>query len=58
LALPGSVAGKTSSGSGGNGGNGGSEQRVAREVGVRPANWPILTQVNYTEWALIMKIKL
>jgi hypothetical protein len=29
-----------------------------REVGVGPANWPILTKVNYTEWALIMKIKL
>jgi hypothetical protein len=29
-----------------------------REVGVRPVNWPILTKVNYTEWTLIMKIKL
>jgi hypothetical protein len=29
-----------------------------REVGVGPANWPIPTKVNYTEWALIMKIKL
>jgi hypothetical protein len=57
-ALPGSVAGKTLSGSGGNNGSGGSGQRVVREVGVGPANWPILTKVNYTEWALIMKIKL
>jgi hypothetical protein len=54
----GSVAGKTPPGSGGSGGSGGSSQRVVREVGVRPANWPILTKVNYTEWALIMKIKL
>jgi hypothetical protein len=29
-----------------------------REIGVGPANWPLLTKRNYTEWALIMKIKL
>jgi hypothetical protein len=29
-----------------------------REVGVGPTNWPLLTKVNYTEWALIMKINL
>jgi hypothetical protein len=29
-----------------------------REIGVGPANWPLLTKMNYTEWALIMKIKL
>jgi hypothetical protein len=29
-----------------------------REVGIGPANWPILNKVNYTEWALIMKIKM
>jgi hypothetical protein len=29
-----------------------------REVGIGLANWLILTKVNYTEWALIMKIKL
>jgi hypothetical protein len=29
-----------------------------REIGVGPANWPLLTKTNYTEWALIMKIKL
>jgi hypothetical protein len=56
--LHGSVAGKTSPGSSGNDGSGGSSQRVVREVGVGPANWPILTKVNYMEWALIMKIKL
>jgi hypothetical protein len=56
--LPGSGAGKTPSGSGGNNGSGGSDQRVVREIGVGPANWPLLTKTNYTEWALIMKIKL
>jgi hypothetical protein len=54
----GSVAGMTPPGSGGIGGRGGSGQRVVREVGVGPANWPLLTKVNYTEWVLIMKIKL
>jgi hypothetical protein len=29
-----------------------------REIGVGPTNWPLLTKTNYTEWALIMKIKL
>jgi hypothetical protein len=29
-----------------------------REIGVGPANWPLLTKTNYTEWALIVKIKL
>jgi hypothetical protein len=29
-----------------------------REIGVGPANWPLLTNTNYTEWVLIMKIKL
>jgi hypothetical protein len=53
--IRGSVAGKTPPRSGG---SGGSDQRVVREVGVGLANWPILTKVNYTEWALIMKIKL
>jgi hypothetical protein len=37
---------------------GGSRQRVVREIGVGPANWPLHTKMNYTEWALIMKIKL
>jgi hypothetical protein len=54
----GSMAGKTSPGSGGSGGSSSSDQRVVREVGVGPASWPILTKVNYTEWVLIMKIKL
>jgi hypothetical protein len=54
----GSAAGKTSPGSGGNNGSGGSGQRVVREIGVGPANWPLLTKTNYTEWALIMKTKL
>jgi hypothetical protein len=54
----GSAAGMTPPGSGGNNGSGGSGQRVVREIGVGPANWPLLTKMNYTEWALIMKIKL
>jgi hypothetical protein len=29
-----------------------------REIGVESANWPLLSKTNYTEWALIMKIKL
>jgi hypothetical protein len=29
-----------------------------REIGFGPANWPLLTKTNYTERALIMKIKL
>jgi hypothetical protein len=60
LSLPSSrsVAGKTPPGSGGNNGSGGSGQRVVREIGAGPANWPLLTKMNYTEWALIMKIKL
>jgi hypothetical protein len=58
--LPSSVSttGKTSPGSGGNNGSDGSGQRVVREIGVGPANWPLLTKMNYTEWALIIKIKL
>jgi hypothetical protein len=54
----GSAAGKTPSRSGGNNDSGGSGQQVMREIGVGPANWPLLTKMNYTEWALIMKIKL
>jgi hypothetical protein len=41
-----------------NNGSSGSGQRVVREIGVEPVNWPLLTKMNYTEWALIMKIKL
>jgi hypothetical protein len=52
------AAGKTPSGSDGNNGIGGSGQRVVREIDVGPANWPLLTKTNYTERALIMKIKL
>jgi hypothetical protein len=59
LTLPsGSAASKTSLGSDGSGGSGGFGQRVVRKVGVGLANWSILTKVNYTEWTLIMKIKL
>jgi hypothetical protein len=29
-----------------------------REIGVGPANWSLLTKMNYIEWTLIMKIKL
>jgi hypothetical protein len=52
------VVGRTSPGSGGSDGSGGSRQRVVREIGVGPANWSLLIKTNYTEWALIMKIKL
>jgi hypothetical protein len=52
------VAGKTSSGSGGNNGSDGSGKQVVREIDVGPANWLLLTKTNYTEWMLIMKIKL
>jgi hypothetical protein len=52
------MTGKTPLGSGGSNSNNGSGQRVVREIGVGPANWPLLTKTNYTEWALIMEIKL
>jgi hypothetical protein len=52
------VAGKTPPGSGENNGSGGSGKRVVREIGVELANWLLLTKMNYTECALIMKIKL
>jgi hypothetical protein len=58
LSSSGSAAGKTPLRSGGNNGSGGSGQRVVREIGVGPAIWPLLTKTNYTEWTLIMKIKL
>jgi hypothetical protein len=58
LPSSGSTAGKTPPGSGGNNGSGGSGQRVVREIGVSPVNWPLLTKTNYTEWMLIMKMKL
>jgi hypothetical protein len=58
LPSSGSAAGKTPPGLGGNNGSGGSGQRVVREIGIGPANWPLLTKMNYTEWTLIMKIKL
>jgi hypothetical protein len=44
--------------SGGNNDSGDSGQWVVREIDVGPANWPLLPKTNYTEWALIMKIKL
>jgi hypothetical protein len=58
IPLSGSMTGKTPLGSGGSNSNSGSGQRVVREIGVGPANWPLLTKTNYTEWALIMEIKL
>jgi hypothetical protein len=58
IPLSGSTAGKTPLGSGGSNGSGGSGQRVVREIGVEPTNWPLLIKTNYIEWALIMKIKL
>jgi hypothetical protein len=33
-------------------------QHVIREVSVGPANWPLITKVYYTKWALILKIKM
>ena len=32
--------------------------RVIWEVGGGAANWPMLTKNNYTQWALIMKVKM
>jgi hypothetical protein len=58
LSSCGSAVGKTSLGSGENNDNGDSGQRVMREISVGPANWSLLTKTNYTEWVLIMKIKL
>jgi hypothetical protein len=58
LPSSGFAAGKSLPGLGGNNGNDGSCQRVVREIGVGPANWSLLTKTNYTEWTLIMKIKL
>jgi hypothetical protein len=57
IPLSGSTAGKTPLGSGGSNGSDGFGQRVVREIDVGLANWPLLTKTNYTEWALIMKIK-
>jgi transposase InsO family protein len=48
LLSSGSTAGKTPPGSGENNGSGGSGQHVVREIGVGPANWPLLTKTNYT----------
>jgi hypothetical protein len=56
--LPGSVVGKTPPDQVGTMAAAAPVSRVVRKVGVEPANWPILTKVNYTEWALIMKVKL
>jgi hypothetical protein len=58
LPSSGSTAGKTPPGSGGNNGSDSFGQRVVREIGVGPANWALLSKTNYTEWALIMEIKL
>jgi hypothetical protein len=58
LSSSGSAADKTPPRSGGNNDSGGFGQQVVREIGVRPANWSLLTKTNYIEWALIIKIKL
>ncbi|CAO2149527.1 unnamed protein product [Urochloa humidicola] len=48
---------------GGNGGDGaggsgkGEVLRVVREIG-GAANWPMLTKTNYTQWSLVMKVKM
>ena len=42
---------------GGDGGSGGVVQRVIREVG-GGSSCPTLTKTNYSDWALLMKVKL
>ncbi|CAO2204866.1 unnamed protein product [Urochloa humidicola] len=47
-------------GKGGDGASGsgkGEVLRVVREIG-GAANWPMLTKTNYTQWALLMKLKM
>jgi hypothetical protein len=58
LPSSGFAADKTPLGSGGNNDSNGSGQRVVRKIDVGPANWSLLTKTNYTEWVLIIKIKL
>lgn len=55
---PGSPQKKGTNGTNGSGkDNEVSVQRVVREIsGI--ANWPLLTKTNYTEWSLLMKIKM
>nr|CAB3451023.1 unnamed protein product [Digitaria exilis] len=51
---------KLSGGKGGDGAGGSGKEeavRVVREIGGL-GNWPMLTKENYTEWALVMKIKM
>ncbi|CAN6234641.1 unnamed protein product [Urochloa humidicola] len=51
---------KTPHGKGGDGAGGsgkGEVVRIIREFG-GAANWPMLTKTNYTEWSLVMKIKM
>jgi hypothetical protein len=48
----------TKPGKGAGAGGSGETVRVVREiVGVAP-NWPKLTKTNYTQWALVMKVKM
>jgi hypothetical protein len=59
VAASGTPTGKTPpGGSVGSNGSGASGQQIVREIGIGPANCPLLTKTNYTKWALIMKIKL
>jgi hypothetical protein len=46
-------------GDGGVGGSGKEEVvRVVRELGGGTATWPMLTKTNYTQWSLVMKLKM
>jgi hypothetical protein len=44
-------------GGGGDSSGGGAVQRVIREVG-GGSSYPTLTKTNYSDWALLMKVKL
>nr|CAB3459387.1 unnamed protein product [Digitaria exilis] len=39
-------------------GGSGETVRIVREIGGGLANWPMLTKTNYTQWALVMKLKM
>uniref|UniRef100_A0A0A9CNQ1 DUF4219 domain-containing protein n=1 Tax=Arundo donax TaxID=35708 RepID=A0A0A9CNQ1_ARUDO len=43
---------------GADGASGSDKEGVIRQRVVRVANWPLLTKMNYTEWSLLMKIKM
>jgi hypothetical protein len=51
---------KPSGGKGGDGASGNGKGEIVRAVReiVGVVNWPKLTKTNYTQWSLVMKIKL